>query len=388
MLKYAKKIIILTQKQAKRSEQKLVSGLVRLEADIGVRGRVSVFNLKNSQTGYFLGVKCGRNFEVISLGQSGNINAEFNLRDDNEINDEIFCSLIEKGHGLECVATGTNSVRLRNFDLLENFSDYFQNKKPERIIEEKRIESYITKNEEFKEFFKDEGEEKAQKEEALTYSFENKENKKDKEIKQDKEERAEEPKEDIISDFFSGKPASDGGAVKYDDFKVYDGEDYYKPYNVSISDIDVSGLEAAAAVFKNESSGFEEEYGRSINDFYTEEKKEKPYPAYYLSVKNRIDELFSKHEPFNSLSKSIDESKWVRVDYDNKGQYYIVGIIYEEDIPKFICYGVPAPYTETPPKELKGFCQWLPLDLNYPMAEGFWLMFQDCATGDSVSFTQ
>jgi len=100
-------------------------------------------------------------------------------------------------------------------------------------------------------------------------------------------------------------------------------------------------------------------------------------------VGDQIDELFATFPHDENLAKMIPDSKWVRVDYDHTGKEYLLGIINENGAIKYICYGVPGQFSKAPPKELEKFSQWLPLDLNNP-EEGYWVMFQDATTGDSI----
>ena len=80
----------------------------------------------------------------------------------------------------------------------------------------------------------------------------------------------------------------------------------------------------------------------------------------------------------------IPFSKWVKIDYEEKGEYYVVGLMYENDEIKYVCYGVPSIYKEEPPKELNGFCQWLPIDTLKQEGFGYWITYQDAKTGENV----
>ncbi len=106
--------------------------------------------------------------------------------------------------------------------------------------------------------------------------------------------------------------------------------------------------------------------------------------GFYNLIKEQLDELFSKFPADDTLSNIIPDSKWVRVDYDNMGKEYVVGIIYEGDKVKYICYGVPALEGESLPEELEDFGQWLPLQSDDANGKGFYIMFQDADTGESV----
>ena len=51
--------------------------------------------------------------------------------------------------------------------------------------------------------------------------------------------------------------------------------------------------------------------------------------------------------------------------------------IYEEDEMRYICYAVMCTYNQPAPKELGDHYQWLPLDKEDPLSEGYYIVFQD-----------
>lgn len=132
-----------------------------------------------------------------------------------------------------------------------------------------------------------------------------------------------------------------------------------------------------SALFESSESEIEDAIDNELN------KEINDQPNFFELVGDQIDELFAKFPVDENLAKLIPNSKWVRVDYDGTGRDYIIGLIYENEVLKYICYGVPGRYDTEPPTELKKFSQWLPLDPGNP-DDGFWVMFQDAFTGDSV----
>lgn len=105
-------------------------------------------------------------------------------------------------------------------------------------------------------------------------------------------------------------------------------------------------------------------------------------PKYYLSVKDELDKLFQNNPPEERLNSIMPDTYWVRVDI-GQNQYYVVGLIGEG--PDYIGYGVPGIYSVNPPKELQGYCKWLALDKNNPKGEGYWMMYQDADSGQSIN---
>lgn len=113
----------------------------------------------------------------------------------------------------------------------------------------------------------------------------------------------------------------------------------------------------------------------------------KPVPelhpvSFYESVKDQVERLFAKNARSEDLERLLPESRWVRVDYDASGRYYLVGTI--GDPVRYLCYGVPGEYSPTPPADLAGYCQWLAKDPTDPAGAGYWIMYQDGMTGRSL----
>ncbi|MEG1751627.1 MAG: hypothetical protein RR140_04080 [Clostridia bacterium] len=107
-------------------------------------------------------------------------------------------------------------------------------------------------------------------------------------------------------------------------------------------------------------------------------------PMFFEQIKDSLSSLMEKFPEENFLADIIPNSKWVKVDYENNGEYYVVGVIYQEGAVKYVCYGVPGYYSKDAPEELRGFSKWLPLDANKPTEFGYWLTTQDAENGDNV----
>ena len=118
------------------------------------------------------------------------------------------------------------------------------------------------------------------------------------------------------------------------------------------------------------------------DDYGTKKAPELGSASFYDGVADQLEKLFEKSERYGALEKLLPGSRWIRVDYDESGRYYLVGLI--GDPVRYICYGVPGEYSPSPPPELAGYCQWLALDASDPSGKGFWIMYQDASTGKSV----
>ena len=105
---------------------------------------------------------------------------------------------------------------------------------------------------------------------------------------------------------------------------------------------------------------------------------------FYNMLSEQIDELFDKYPHEYTLEKLIDNSKWVKITYESNSKPYVVGLIFDGDDIKYICYGVPGKYDTPQPNELIGYSQWLPTDVNDPYNNGYWVMYQDADTGENI----
>ncbi len=106
--------------------------------------------------------------------------------------------------------------------------------------------------------------------------------------------------------------------------------------------------------------------------------------TFYDNIAEQIEDLFSKYPAETNLEELIPNSKWVKIDYENSGNYYVLGLIYEDISLKYICYGVPGEYKEVAPNGLDNYSQWLPTNVNEPTQDGYWVMYQNAITGESI----
>lgn len=117
------------------------------------------------------------------------------------------------------------------------------------------------------------------------------------------------------------------------------------------------------------------------NQFYFDNKA--TTNSFYDKVYDQVQDLFLHNETELMLEKIIPESKFCKV--QNGDEYYVFGVIYQQGNVKCICYGIPSDYSVVPPKEIDGYCQWLPLDANNYKGKGYWLTYQDAVTGENIS---
>lgn len=107
---------------------------------------------------------------------------------------------------------------------------------------------------------------------------------------------------------------------------------------------------------------------------------------FYALIQPQLDELFERFPHFRELEDLVQNTEWIKVSYSDDGsQHYILGKLFDGAVVTHLCYGIPAPSLSTaPPNSLVDYCQWLPIKLDEPEGEGYWVMYQNAETGENV----
>lgn len=148
------------------------------------------------------------------------------------------------------------------------------------------------------------------------------------------------------------------------------------------SKIDLEDQENYVAKFSDKRRLFE--YNEDDIEDEIDKNLEGDKPFFEL-ISDQVEELFSKYPTERYLESVIDNSKWVKIDFENNGKYYVLGLIYENSNVKYVCYGVPGKFGNNPPKEIEDYNQWVPFDFNNSSGDGYWIMYQDALTGESIN---
>lgn len=125
----------------------------------------------------------------------------------------------------------------------------------------------------------------------------------------------------------------------------------------------------------NETTSISSESNKQTN----QDNKEKM--EFLNDIIYQLDEMLEKNPPDDILNNIIPNSKFVKIENESP---YVLGVIYEDNVLKYIAYGVPGEYTSLPPKELGVHYQWLPLNPRDVMSDGYFMIYQDAITGDLV----
>lgn len=96
----------------------------------------------------------------------------------------------------------------------------------------------------------------------------------------------------------------------------------------------------------------------------------------------QLDEMFKIYPADEILNSIIPNSKFIKVNTDSAN--YVLGVIYEDNLMKYIAYGVPAQHNSLPPNDLGKNYQWLPLNPNDVMSDGYFMIYQNALTGQIV----
>jgi len=122
----------------------------------------------------------------------------------------------------------------------------------------------------------------------------------------------------------------------------------------------------------------------SATEFLKEKSKEKEKQAFYMELKPQLDKLFNTFPKDEYLTEVIPSSKWVKIEYDNTGKSYSVGVITDGEDVVYIGYGIRSVFTKSPPTSVKSVAQWMPLSFEDVKGEGYWMIYQTASTGENV----
>lgn len=125
-------------------------------------------------------------------------------------------------------------------------------------------------------------------------------------------------------------------------------------------------------------------FNNEMFDENLEDNNETDNKKDFLStIENQVEELLNNYEEEKALENLIPNSKFVKVN-SNDENFYIFGVIKEDNQIKYIVYGLPGEYNVKPNDEYKNYYQWLPLNPENPEGYGYYLMYQDAESGNQI----
>lgn len=362
---YCKKTIILSP--AIYDGKPLEKGVLTIENNKGnIKGQLKCFNMPEFEGKTLVGITTGgsdlHKFDLTGKSLNSFI---FNLGSSIDLNKKISCVLVNiynsKSNPIIWGSTETN--KLWKADCLS----VFKNEEVQVSNFESEVKDFVKKPENIN-YFKQT--KKAEEENIDSIPAVN-------------NDIVDNLKEELDDDYINSETilAMDAEMGKYDNEKQIDKEvekqkmDFNEHKQVFNNDY-VSAVANSNVIKKEEKS----EYISYENLVNMDENI-----LFYDQVKEQVEELFAKFPEELSLQEIIPNSKFVRVDFEEDGDYYIFGVIYDDNEQvEYLVYGMPAIYSNEPPNDLEGFYQWLPLDINKPEEEGFWMMYQDAKSGENI----
>lgn len=98
---------------------------------------------------------------------------------------------------------------------------------------------------------------------------------------------------------------------------------------------------------------------------------------FFQKIEGEVTRILSEYPKESALCAAVEHSDWVKIDYGG-GKFYVFGVIYEEGIARYLCFGVPAE-GEEPPESLGGLALHIPTD-----GGGYFIACQNAKTGKAV----
>lgn len=132
--------------------------------------------------------------------------------------------------------------------------------------------------------------------------------------------------------------------------------------------------------YSNANTQTEERLIQNNQEIPTEETKptnikEEKTKSIISAIIPQFKYVFENYEQDKTLNNLIPNSKFVKINENN--EQYSIGAIYDNEEMKYICYAVMCNYNTPAPIELGEHYQWLPLDKEDPLSEGYYIVFQD-----------
>ena len=127
-------------------------------------------------------------------------------------------------------------------------------------------------------------------------------------------------------------------------------------------------------------------YAQKTDNTATQEDKptKAQIPTILESLIPQFDYIFKTFPECVELNSRIENSKFVTI--SEGSSTYCLGAIYKDNQPEYICYAVPTAYNAPVPEELGSHHQWLPLDPDDPLSDGYHIVYQDAHDLKIVEF--
>ena len=139
---------------------------------------------------------------------------------------------------------------------------------------------------------------------------------------------------------------------------------------------DTDDIAGVTALFEENDSEVEKTISATIAS--------KGEPNFFEMISDQIDELFAKYPEESRLGAIVPNSKWVKVNFEEGSRTYVIGLIYDNETIKYVSYGVPGKKDDEVPDTIDDYYQWIPIDPNNLDGDGYFVMYQDAETGETI----
>lgn len=139
---------------------------------------------------------------------------------------------------------------------------------------------------------------------------------------------------------------------------------------------DTDDIAGVTALFEEDDSEVEKTISATIAS--------KGEPNFFEMISDQIDELFAKYPEESRLGAIVPNSKWVKVNFEEGSRTYVIGLIYDNETIKYVSYGVPGKKDDEVPDTIDDYYQWIPIDPNNLDGDGYFVMYQDAETGETI----
>lgn len=288
-----------------------------------ILGKIRLYNLKSLDTGVKMGIYLDGEVKTMDLVQKFD-SYEFSTKDKLDLNKEIYCALIDTSKNNDVVLCGGS------------YSGYFSSdENGQNVFLSPQIE--------------------------------------------------EEPEEEVCSEAEQQEeitpcPNCDCENCEY---KKYFYEQHKQENEIASND--KNSTEQEEQTLDTNISALKNETESDIKSENLKSTEAEVNPENFLSqISEQLDEMFERYPLDPVIMSIIPNSKIIKVSDAVDGKPYILGVMYEDDEIKYLVYGVPSNYSQKAPDELGENYNWLPLDVNAPYADGYYLIYQDASTGKLV----
>lgn len=326
-----------------------------------ISGKIRLYNITSLPLNTKLGIYCNNNVQIVELNKKPQ-HYEFSISNPINLNDSIYCALIDNNLGDKKVILEGGSFN----------GFYFSDSPFDAVLEAKDEELEQVIDNAMKESSCCEDCSNCANCEYKNYFYSN-------------------YQESIIEDDMpQDKILDNDSMVNNTEDKILENNNInVEDNNIKDTNIEDNNIENNISVEINSTTDSNEENTeiRNENPSQNEDSSLTEEQSTFLNdIIYQLDEMFAKYPADDILNSIIPDSKFIKVENENSNPY-VLGVIYEDKLMKYIAYGVPAKYNSLPPNDFGQNYQWLPLNPNDVMSDGYFLIYQNALNGKIVQLT-